>query len=96
MDTGPITPPSHIGQRANGWNLSMQMPIFKGVLNIHPLANLLANGPPDDPPGIRKKAVCVSKRNAIHLARREVASRVRERPQLESKAGGVSNAEGGS
>src|SRR5258708_3546445 len=24
-------PPSHIGQRANGWIMSMQMPNFKGV-----------------------------------------------------------------
>jgi hypothetical protein len=44
VDTGPITPPSHIGQRAKGWNKSMQMPIFEGVLNTYPLANLLANG----------------------------------------------------
>jgi hypothetical protein len=36
-----MTPPSHIGQRANGWQGSMQMPIFKGVLNAHPLANLV-------------------------------------------------------
>jgi hypothetical protein len=47
--------------------MSLQTPIFEGVLNAYPLANLLANGPPDDPPGIRKKAVCVSKRNAIHF-----------------------------
>src|SRR5260370_36754289 len=59
--------PSYSGQRANGWPGSMQMPIFKGVSNAYPLAKLLANGPPDDPPGIRKKAACVSSRSAIHF-----------------------------
>jgi hypothetical protein len=40
--------------------MSMQTPIFEGVLNTYPLANLLANGPPDDLTGIRKKGcVCV-------------------------------------
>jgi hypothetical protein len=55
----------------------MEMPIFKGLLNAYPLANLLANGPPDDLPSIRKKAVCVSKRHAIHF-------RVRGYPALGS------------
>jgi hypothetical protein len=41
----------------------------------------------DDLPSIRKKAVCVSWRNAIYLARKEMASRERQRPELESKAG---------
>jgi hypothetical protein len=36
----------------------MQMPIFQGVLNVYPLANLLPKGPTDDLPGIRPKAVC--------------------------------------
>jgi hypothetical protein len=47
--------------------MSMQTPIFEGVLNTYPLANLLANGPADDLAGIRKKTVCVSGRNAIHF-----------------------------
>jgi hypothetical protein len=34
------------------------MPIFKGVLNIHPLSKLLDNGPADDRPGITQKG-CV-------------------------------------
>jgi hypothetical protein len=44
----PDHPPSHIGQRANGWTMSMQTPIFKGVMNDHPLAKRLANGPTDE------------------------------------------------
>jgi hypothetical protein len=58
VDTGPISHPPYSGQRANGWNKSMQMPIFQGVLNVYPLANLLPKGPTDDLPGIRPKAVC--------------------------------------
>jgi hypothetical protein len=42
--------------------MSMQTPIFEGVLNTYPLAKLLANGPPDYLPGIRKKAVCAPRR----------------------------------
>jgi hypothetical protein len=55
-----ITPPPYYVQRSNGWAWSMQMPIFKGVLNIHPLERPFSNGPPDDRPGVRKKGcVCV-------------------------------------
>jgi hypothetical protein len=39
--------------------MSMQMPIFKGVLNAYPLSNRLDNGTTDDLPGTPKKAVCV-------------------------------------
>ena len=67
----PQSPPSHIGKRANGCTVSMQTPIFEGVLNTYPLANLLANGPADDLTGIRKKTVCVSGRNAILLFKEE-------------------------
>jgi hypothetical protein len=42
--------------------MSMQMPIFQGVMNPDPLEQPIANGPPDGLLGIRKKAVCVSKR----------------------------------
>jgi hypothetical protein len=47
VDTGAMShTPSHVGQRANGWKVSMQMLVFKGVMKVQPLANQLANGPP--------------------------------------------------
>jgi hypothetical protein len=59
--------PTYYGQRDNGCHEWEKMPIFMAFLSAYPLSNLLVNGPPDDRPGIRKKAVCVSGRNAIHF-----------------------------
>ncbi len=63
-------PPSYSGQRDNGWNKLVQMPILQGVPNAYPLAKLLDNGPAVDLPGIRKKAVSVKAR-AIRLFKEE-------------------------
>jgi hypothetical protein len=43
------------------------MPIFLAFLSAYPLSNRLDNGTTDDLPGIRKKAVCASGRNASHF-----------------------------
>ncbi len=82
MDTRLKSPPSYSGQRANGWNKSMQMPILQGVLNAYPLAKLLANGPPVE------SSVYVSECSAIHLF--EQASFTDETPRRQCPSiGGV-------
>jgi hypothetical protein len=72
VDTGPMSPPTYYGQRDNGCHEWEKMPIFMAFLSAYPLSNRLDNGTTDDLLGIHKKAVCMSRRNALYLARRGV------------------------
>ena len=66
-----MLPPTYYGQRDNGCHESEKMPIFKAFVSAYPLSNRLDNGTTDDLPGIHKKALCVSGRNAIHFRGRD-------------------------
>ena len=58
-----VTPPHTLANGPTDGKGPGKCLFSKGFLNDHPLANLLANGPPDDLPGVCKKDMCMSMRN---------------------------------